>query len=653
MTSSLRVFSFPLFSLCLVLTLCGNSALQAQEISSEQINEQRNAAKQIDELIDRAGALFKQGEYEECGREIDRAYVEIGELLAATDKRLYRVLQAMHEKVSRASQMLQEKNVATVPIGKWSDLVRLAVENRDEQKPAAMASQDTVDFGKQLAPWMVEKCGACHINRSRGNFSMATIGDLANGANGRTVIFPGDPIASRLVDVIETGDMPRGGGRVTADELNLLKAWIQSGAKIDFPPNVALADFSKSRNAEPPQLANGMVGSQVEPMESSGVTRPQSGQVSFGADVAPILAQNCNGCHIGGNRNSGGFGMNNFAQLLAGGDSGVALVAKNPEQSLLIRKMTGMAGQRMPAGGRPPLEAGEIELISKWVEQGIPFDGESKEQSIQSVIDASWVANASQEQLRDRVVDSAVANWQRVIPNGVAEKSISENYVLVGNLTNARLGEIEGVLRKAERAAFKLMRTNRANCNLPTLLPIYVFKSRYDYAEFGKMVENRGLPYDWTGHFRRQGIDSYLVITEKTDEAQLEAQFVQLLTATMTAGYQEVPDWFAAGAGRFYSYRHDKKTPDAEHWQRAFVSAVRQLRQPDDLLKQRLGEDESALIGFGIIRFLAEGPMRKRSDVLWRHLQRDMPFEEAFKVAIGELPGFLEEFKSLPHGSDL
>ena len=48
-------------------------------------------------------------------------------------------------------------------------------------------------------------------------------------------IFPRKSQGSRIVEVIETGDMPRGGAKVTKDELAALAKWIDEGAMFDGP----------------------------------------------------------------------------------------------------------------------------------------------------------------------------------------------------------------------------------------------------------------------------------------------------------------------------------------------------------------------------------------------------------------------------------
>jgi hypothetical protein len=59
---------------------------------------------------------------------------------------------------------------------------------------------------------------------------MGTYEGLMAGSDYGTVVEAGDPGASLLVEMIESGDMPEEGDPVTAEELELIKTWITEGA---------------------------------------------------------------------------------------------------------------------------------------------------------------------------------------------------------------------------------------------------------------------------------------------------------------------------------------------------------------------------------------------------------------------------------------
>ncbi len=112
-------------------------------------------------------------------------------------------------------------------------------------------------------------------------------------------------------------------------------------------------------------MANGQPAAPAAPMPAAPVKRATGKEtVSFAKDIAPILLQNCNGCHIDAMQVRGGLRMDNFALLLKGGDTGAIVEGGKSAMSLLVRKLKGEEGQRMPAGGRPPLSDEQITLIS-------------------------------------------------------------------------------------------------------------------------------------------------------------------------------------------------------------------------------------------------------------------------------------------------
>ena len=64
-----------------------------------------------------------------------------------------------------------------------------------------------VSFTRQVAPLLVRSCGGCHVSGQRGDFQMASYEALMRSG----MVQRGVGNASRLVEVILSGDMPRGG----------------------------------------------------------------------------------------------------------------------------------------------------------------------------------------------------------------------------------------------------------------------------------------------------------------------------------------------------------------------------------------------------------------------------------------------------------
>ncbi len=113
---------------------------------------------------------------------------------------------------------------------------------------------------------------------------------------------------------------------------------------------------------------------------------PAPAGVSFKANVASILQNQCIACH-GPKKAEGGYRVDTFSKLVQPGDSGVQpVVAKQIDQSELVRRLiTEDVSERMPEGG-DRLPDDQIELLKRWVNEGAAYDGTSQDENIASLI---------------------------------------------------------------------------------------------------------------------------------------------------------------------------------------------------------------------------------------------------------------------------
>ena len=93
--------------------------------------------------------------------------------------------------------------------------------------------------------------------------------------------------------------------------------------------------------------------------------------ISFRDQVLPVLEQRCQMCHPADGGQSG-LALTSYAALNKGGKHGAAVVPGDPDASLLVKQITG-AKPAMPMVGEP-LDAGQIELIRRWISEGAKGD---------------------------------------------------------------------------------------------------------------------------------------------------------------------------------------------------------------------------------------------------------------------------------------
>ncbi len=100
----------------------------------------------------------------------------------------------------------------------------------------------------------------------------------------------------------------------------------------------------------------------------------KGGKVSFSKQVQPVLQANCYGCHQPA-KAKGNYQMTSRKGLLQGGESGSpAVVPGEAEKSHVLEMITPQGGKAEMPQGRPPLAAGDIELIRRWISEGAEDD---------------------------------------------------------------------------------------------------------------------------------------------------------------------------------------------------------------------------------------------------------------------------------------
>lgn len=632
---------FRLLVLLLLTTGFTTGVSRGQE-AIDSLDKLRSGVSELKEL-------YKNRKLVESAELMDRCTAAFIELLPTAGAKDVAEWKRIHEQITPVYEGLLIDGAELAELPNWAELVKLRRNNasnkpNDKTNPNSMPSTPEVSFSKDIAPWMVEQCSRCHIARSQGGFSIATFESLMKGDNGGVVLFPGDVVGSNLVTTIETGNMPRGGGKVSDENLAKLKLWIEQGAKFDGPsPTAPLVSYvDRPTNAATPN---------APPNPESMVTKPTGKEtVSFSRQVAPLLIENCNGCHFNARNASGRLRFDNFTQILAGGDSGSIITAGKGEESLLVKKLRGTEGQRMPAGNRPPLSEENIKLISTWIDEGATFDSDNPRLNLEQVSSKAWAQNASHEELMKRRMDRARDRWKTASSKSDSGEASDERFHVIGNIGPESASKLLSLANNAESQVRKVLKITGKEPLIKGGITIFALKQRYDYSEFGKMLENRELPAEWASHYRSEVLDSYVAIIysgstgqDKNYDKLIESSLAQQISGLWVSSKSGVPRWFSDGVGRqVLASSVASGDTRIQAWTQRIPVALSKLDSVKSLIDNKINDEDAATIGFAVVRVMNDNARRKSFDTLLKGLANGVPFDQAMQRTFGPIEPFLK-----------
>ncbi len=104
--------------------------------------------------------------------------------------------------------------------------------------PGSLLAAGPVDYSRDVRPILTEHCNACHgAKKQRGSLRLDSAQALRLGGNSGPAVVPGKSGASRLILAVSGGNddiavMPPKGTRLSTSEIDLLRKWIDEGAKV-------------------------------------------------------------------------------------------------------------------------------------------------------------------------------------------------------------------------------------------------------------------------------------------------------------------------------------------------------------------------------------------------------------------------------------
>jgi hypothetical protein len=615
---------------------------QAAPVAGAPATEDGAKLRTLESLTKKASKLYLSKKYEEAGDAAREAQEALGELEKSETKSLANPLAAVRKNLSKVHGKLKAEKI-DLP-----DLPQALLSAKAGKKQAA--ASDKTSFAKQVVPILLDRCGKCHVDHSRGELSMASYAQLMQGGKNGLIVQAGNGKGSRIYEVIESGDMPRGDGKVLPEELTLLVRWIDEGAPFDgrnpgdriegAPPAspaaaVPAAVAAKTPAAKGAQAKVASVDKSRSGSKSTSAPAAEVEEVLFSRDIAPILVQ-CVGCH--GDRNPRGqLDLDSFSSMMRGGRNGSAVSPGNPSGSLMIEKLLGKAeGQRMPAG-KPPLSAETMAKIERWIAGGANFDGTDQNMTMGRLVAVTHAQAASHEELtRDRVLLTE-KNWHLVLPDSQDNHTESEHFLLYGNVNAEDLADVG---RQAEALVPKLEKILKVPAGEPMIkgrMTIFAFEKHYDYGEIGKMLEHREIPAESRGHWHYDVVDAYAaIVPPKNSEYSLDALLAQQIASVYVASQGNVPHWFADGSGRAVAAKINAKDSRVRQWESRLTPALAEMAKPTDLLDGKLTPADSEAVSFGFARSLMSNAGRFNG--LLSAVHGGMKFDDAFAKAYGGPP---------------
>ena len=218
---------------------------------------------------------------------------------------------------------------------------------------------EPIDFTNHVLPILEDRCFSCHQEpydkngrtiQPKAGLALNTYELVMKGNLDATVVTAGDVEDSYLHEVLTLDEdddmfMPPKGGPLTPEQIDIIKRWIEEGAK---------------------------------PKAGGSGVADASGGISFHDHIFPILEERCLDCHgepyVKNGRTihpKAGLALDTYEAVLKGNLDGEIIDRGEHEESTLYVVITldPDDSELMPPKGDPLTEE-EIELIKNWIDEG-------------------------------------------------------------------------------------------------------------------------------------------------------------------------------------------------------------------------------------------------------------------------------------------
>jgi cytochrome c553 len=243
----------------------------------------------------------------------------------------------------------------------------------------------SVVFATQIRPILASRCYPCHGPdvQQHGLRLDSLLAILTGSANGK-VVLPGDSQNSHIVRRLlglEQPQMPYGGPPLPAEQIDLVRKWIDEGAQGPDSTEAVVA-------AAPANDVKATNNASEKP-------------VDFNRDIRPILSDTCFTCHGPEEKSrQGNLRLDTKESIFAERNGYRIIVPGSSAASRLYQKISSKndAFRMPPAWSGRSLTPKQIELFRQWIDQGAKWQSHwafdpPKPPAIPEVKDKTWPKN--------------------------------------------------------------------------------------------------------------------------------------------------------------------------------------------------------------------------------------------------------------------
>jgi hypothetical protein len=365
------------------------------------------------------------------------------------------------------------------------------------------------------------------------------------------------------------------------------------------------------------------------------------GGMKFSRDIAPILVANCGGCHNpqAPQFKRSQFSLATFEGLMKGGKAGQPVTPGNPDESLLVGRIKGEPGPKMPPGNNR-LSENAIAKIERWVKDGAKLDAGidatapmAKYAPSAEDLRKSELARLRPEDRDKKTEATARDRLKKADPKSNPEMTASAHFLLFAEMPKDRATAMLKTMEAQHTKLSRLLSGNReSGLNGPEKIGLYVFKDRKGFSEFVRTIENQDVDANDAARSKLNVESPYVLAidplagapepaaTKKPARTKKGADeptggpdrlLAALLTEQLTAGTLaqagKPPRWLTSGVGAWMSSAIEPKSP---YYRKIRAEAYAQCKQgnwqtkaPEALGDQTKPETVRA-VGFAVVEWL-------------------------------------------------